>query len=441
MQTSTNKEVLPLLGIVTKCSNQKVEKPKSKTAIEVKKLRYELQRTAQTLLYDFNSHKQHRTCGCQRNVASDGISVWRTVDGKNARYGNLMSCGSVWSCPVCAAKITESRREDLQKAQSAWIQQSGSCLLNTLTYPHEIDLPLEESLYKFSAALDHYKNSKTYKRIFGTSVASVVQRDKLGKPLKNIKEGEFPRLGTVRSLEVTHGVNGWHPHVHEVLFMSDEKLLEATRTKDELTHAWVIALLKAGLGSREKMADMYQYAWDVRGGDYVSDYINKFGREPIEIRGWTIAHEATKANSKLGKQGRKIGDDWHYTPFQLLGFATDGDEQAAALFKEFSKCFEGKRMNYWTNGLKDWFNINEKDDEELVTDQASEPEEELVIRLNGDQWRDILATNTRAEVLHIAANDGRKGIEEFLEKLPALKKTHRGWFYDRVVPDMNRYYH
>jgi len=441
IQSGQDSEVLPFLGISAKSSNQRAEKPKAQTAVESKKLRYTLQRTAQTLLYDRDALKQHRVCSCHRNVASDGVSVWRTVDGENARFGNVISCGSVWSCPVCAAKVTESRREDLQKAQTAWLKDGGACLLNTLTYPHEIDLPLAESLEKFSDALDHYKNSKTYKRIFGTAVASIAQRDKLGKPLKNIKEGEFPRLGTVRSLEVTHGVNGWHPHVHEVLFMDDEKLLEATRAKDELTHAWVIALLKAGLGSREKMADMYQYAWDVRGGDYVSDYINKFGREPIEVRGWTIAHEATKANSKMGKNARKIGDDWHYTPFQLLGFATDGDEQAASLFKEFSRCFEGKRMNYWTNGLKDWFNINEETDEELA-EEANEPkvEEELIIRLDMEQWQQILRTNTRWECLS-AASRGVEAINDFLEALPNMQRTHSGLFLDRARPDISRFYH
>lgn len=446
MQTNTNSapksKGLPFLGISAKSSNAAIVKPKPQTAIDAKKLKYSLQRTAQTLLYDREANKQHRVCSCHRNVASDGVSVWRKTDGQNARFGNLISCGSVWSCPVCASKVTESRREDMQKAQSKWLLDGGSCLLNTLTYPHEKDLPLAESLEKFSKALDFYKNSRTYKRIFGTAIATIEQKIKLNNPLKNIKEGEFSRVGTVRSLEVTHGVNGWHPHVHEVLFMTDAALLEATRAKDELTHEWVMSLLKAGLGSREQMTDMYQYSWDIRGGDYVSEYINKFGREPMNINGWTIAHEVTKANSKYGREARrKVGDEFHYTPFQLLNYSMNGDDSAGDLFKEFSKCFEGKRMNYWTNGLKDWFSINEKDDEELAAD-ATEPEaeEELVIRLNTDQWQQILRTNTRWECLNAAAI-GIDAMNEFLESLSTRTRTHSGLFMDRARPDMDRFYH
>lgn len=445
MQTSNNSapksKGLPFLGISAKSSNAAIAKQKPQTAIEAKKLKYSLQRTAQTLLYDREANKQHRVCSCHRNVASDGVSVWRKTDGQNARFGNLISCGSVWSCPVCSSKVTESRREDMQKAQSAWLLAGGSCLLNTLTYPHETDLPLTESLEAFSMALDFYKNSRTYKRIFGTALATVEQKIKQNKPLKTVKEGEFPRIGTVRSLEVTHGVNGWHPHVHEVLFMTDAKLLEATRAKDELTHEWVLSLLKAGLGSREKMSDMYQYAWDIRGGDYVSEYINKFGREPMNINGWTIAHEVTKANSKYGRVARRIvGNEEHYTPFQLLNYAMNGDDEAAFLFKEFSANFEGKRMNYWTNGLKDFFGINDKADEEVASEEA-EPEEEFVIRLDTEQWRDILRTNTRYEVLHIAATRGLDGINDFLEDLKNRPYTHSGQFLDRARPDMDRFFH
>ena len=332
----------------------------------------------------------------------------------------------------------------MQKAVTAWLLDGGSCLLNTLTFPHELDMPLPELLEKFSYALDLYKKSRTYNRIFGSAVASIEQRIKLGKPLKSIKDGEFPRLGSVRSLEVTHGVNGWHPHVHEVHFMQDDALLKALSAQDELTALWVKCLLDAGLGDSSKVNDMLLRAWDIRGGDFVSDYINKFGREPVSIKGWTIASEATKANSKInlkGAVGKKVGTDWHFTPFQLLGFATDGDTKSAELFKEFSICFEGKRMNYWTNGLKDWFKINEVDDEALAEDEPQKVEEEFVCRLSVEQWKLVLETNTRNELLTVAAKEGNEGVQRLLVELKGRKKTHSGWFNDRARPDITRFFH
>ena len=432
------------LGINADCLNDKPQKQPKNNTLEVRQMRYSLQRMAQSILFETNASKQHRVCGCHRNVASGGVTVYRAIDGSDSRFGNLITCGSVWSCPVCNAKITESRRADMQKAVTAWLLDGGSCLLNTLTFPHEYDMPLPELLEKFAYALQLYKNSRTYKRIFGTSIASVTQRIKINKPLKNIKEGEYPRLGTVRSLEVTHGVNGWHPHIHEVHFMSDDALLSAQSAKDELTGLWVKCLLDAGLGDSSKVNDMLARAWDLRGGDYVSDYINKFGREPIEINGWTIAREVTKANSKINKNGavgKKVGDNWHFTPFQLLGFATDGDEKSAALFKEFSLSFEGKRMNCWTNGLKDWFSINDVDDELLALEQEKKIEEEIVFRLDIFQWKKIVATNSRNELLSVAAKYGAEGIEEFLIRLESRKNTHKGWFLSQARPDIDRFYH
>lgn len=428
------------LGISAKSLNAtEGENQKNK---QLRAQKYALQRTAQSLLWDQEADRQHRICSCHRNVASDGVSVYRSVDGSDARFGNLISCGSVWSCPVCSGRITESRRADMQKAQSAWLMDGGSCSLMTLTFPHEVDMPLAELLEKFGLALTHFKNSRTYKNLFGTSVAQISQAIDKGKPLKNVIQGEFPRLGTVRSLEVTHGSNGWHPHVHEVLFMEDDAIVNCTRAHEILAAQWVESLLKCGLGDRSKINYMLQHALDIRGGDFVSDYINKFGREPIEIQGWTIAHEATKANSKIGKGGRKIGDDFHYTPFQLLGYATDGDEKAAALFIEFSKAFEGKRMNYWTNGLKDWFKIDEVDDEDLAAESATEePDEELVIRLDIIQWRTVLETNARGELLAVAAEYGAQGVEQLLIELKHRPKTHRGWFLDRARPDISRFFH
>ena len=143
MQTSQESR---FLGISAKSLN--AGSSENQNEKQVRGFRYALQRTAQSLLWDTNAEKQHRTCTCHRNVASDGVPVYRTVDGSDARFGNLISCGSVWSCPVCSARITESRRADMQTAQSAWLIEGGSCLLMTLTFPHEADMPLSELLSK-----------------------------------------------------------------------------------------------------------------------------------------------------------------------------------------------------------------------------------------------------------------------------------------------------
>ena len=412
------------LGSSAKSPNRKNGVRKPQTPMEAKKLRYVLQRTAQSIMYDRESLKQHRVCGCHRNIQSDGIPVFRNVDGSNARFANVVTCGSGWVCPICNPKITEHRREDLYKAQVQWLKEGGKCLLLTLTTEHEADQSLVDVLERISKAQDAFTNHKFVKNTFGTSTATAMQREAKGNPVKEQIHGTHQRLGYVRSLEVTHGVNGWHPHFHIVLFMNDDELLTDGKTLQRLKEVWVECLIKNGADKR-KIDDLLKIALDLRGGDYVSDYIMKFGREPIEVNGWTIAHEVTKANSKAAS--RMIGGDWHYTPFQLLGYATNGDVQAARLFHEFAQAFTGKRMNYWTNGLKDYFGINDIDDEQLAEESdAAEVEEELVIYLNPSEWRSVLESNTRAELLEVAAAYGRDGVMEFLERLPDRARTHSG---------------
>lgn len=395
------------------------KKQKTYDAIEAKNIRYGLQRTAQSLLYDRESLKQHRVCGCSRNVASDGVVVYRTVSGDNARYSNLITCGSVWACPVCAAKITESRRNELQQAINTWTKQGGKVALMTLTYPHESYDSLSENLDKFAKALMYFKNSRAYKNAFGTPK----------------HEGLYQRLGSVRSLEVTHGVNGWHPHTHDLVFLKRDGLLDDYMTLSELKNAWAKALLKAGIGGNSRITDMWEHGLDIRGGDYAAEYVAKYGHEPKLYDSWSAAAELTK-------QHTKIAGGESATPFMLLTWANAGDSVAGELFKEFVKCFDGKRMNHWSPGLKKALLIEEVDDETLA-EEAAEPKEaeEMVIRLDIFQWKLILETNARGEVLRHAAARGMDGVLDLLDDLRTRPKVGRGWFNDNARPDVSRFYH
>lgn len=378
--------------------------------IENREMRYSLQRAAQGLLFDRDAMKQHRTCSCCRNVASDGVPVYRTVDGTDARFGNLITCGSVWACPVCSAKITEKRRAELQAAINAWVKNhSGKVLLMTLTFPHEYDMPLAELLEKFANALTKFKNSRAFKRIFGTPQSP----------------GTYERAGSVRSLEVTHGANGWHPHTHDLVFLKKEGLDSDHRAIDELRSEWVKQLLKVGLGDRSKLNDMLQYGFDIQGGDYAADYVAKFGHEPKLYEDWSAAREVTKGMSKIGAGN-------HATPFMLLSwFHLDGDYEAGQLFVEYVRHFEGKRMLSWSPGLKKLLALDEEiSDEELAQADDPMPEEEIVIRLNTDQWKLVLSRNARYELLLLAAKNGREGVEALLIDLPDRPATHSGYFID-----------
>jgi hypothetical protein len=63
-------------------------------------------------------------------------------------YAGLETCGTVWLCPVCPAKIHHHRAAELREALTAW-KPGGHCAsLVTITVPHDLDDPAKASMYR-----------------------------------------------------------------------------------------------------------------------------------------------------------------------------------------------------------------------------------------------------------------------------------------------------
>ena len=78
-----------------------------------------------------------RTAKCLRIRAHDrDVQVWKSKKHKTASYGGLQTCGSVWVCPVCGAKVVERRRGEIQQAMAQHRACGGEVHLLTLTAPH-----------------------------------------------------------------------------------------------------------------------------------------------------------------------------------------------------------------------------------------------------------------------------------------------------------------
>jgi len=363
-----------------------------------RQMRYQLQRAAQGLL------PGERVKHCRRSTMNDsGVSVFRSSDG-GAGFGNLATCGSVWHCPVCAAKITEQRRKELQEAINSWAKQGGKVYLLSLTFPHMMHQPLAANLERFSEALKKFKNSKPYKRIMEAAGSA----------------------GSIRALEVTHGNNGWHPHTHDLVFAMPDQL----ELLDQLEMAWIEILIKVGLAERNQINDMRLAAFDVQGGDYAAEYVAKFGHEASEksktLTGshWGASNELTKSYAKVGK---RLGGR---TPFTLLQDYAEGDKEAGELFQEFAKQFKGKRQLFWSPKLRKALTLNiEKTDAEIAAEEF--PARELVAVLDHEKWKLVLSRNARGQVLKAAAQGGAEAVDALLEELAGRRPTHQSVYYER----------
>ena len=392
---------------------------------------YDLQRVAKRLLWRNATQwkEQKRIASCCWNCSGNGVTVYRAKDGSRARFGGLVTCGSVWECIVCAQKISERRREELQIANQVALGIGYVAYFLTFTHPHVSGQALELMLEAQLRAMRRFKQSRQYRNTWE----------------------RYGRLGSVRAREVTVSVlHGWHPHVHELVYAAqgllgaDDQVIDARAVRD-LKRAWLWACLREGLikpdGTLKPFRDFWRHGLKIQGGAYAADYIAGYGSD----KHYGLAEEMTAGATK---QGRRRGD-WlqgmHFTPWQLLEWSKEGDAQSDAMFREYAAAFEGKRQLVWSPKLKRAFGILDLTDAELAeaTNVPKKPEEEIAARLSLDQWGQLLRhayikiggvmADSRAHLLGLARTYGRAGVQAFFEELDNLHPSARGNFLGLVL--------
>ncbi len=332
--------------------------------------RFALQSAARRLLPD------SRTANCLRlRQKGREIQVVLSKEHGKASYKGLQTCGSVWACPVCSAKISERRRVELQTAITLHKASGGDVLLATYTNPHYLGDHVSQVLKGQAKALDYLNTDRASRRLF----------DEMGC------------IGQVRAMEVTHGRlrrvnNGWHPHYHVLLFVRSG--LDLVCLADRLFDRWHLACVKAGLKAPSR-------AHGVRldDGSKAASYASK----------WGLESEMTKGHTKKSTDGE--------TPFDLLrSYLANCDKHAGALFHEFALAFKGKRQLHWSSGLKKLFAIGELSDEELANKQDDKAV--LLGTITVDQWRYIIKAEARSLLLDLAEQDW-DAVSRFLNSIPS----------------------
>lgn len=334
-------------------------------------IRFALQAVVRSVL------PRSRTAKCLRIPTSlRDVQIWKSKEHNTTSYAGLQTCGSVWTCPVCSAKIAERRRGELLHAMDSHKAAGGFVSLLTLTTPHQRGDDLSLLLEQQGKALQGFLRDRKVKAVFS----------------------EMGWAGQIRALEVTHGRksdrnNGWHPHFHILQFHGVQGM-DADRTDwtTRLYLRWAAYCEKAGLGTPS-----YAHGIKLDDGTRAAQYVTK----------WGLEDEMTKGHTKKAKAGGE-------TPFDLLRAFLDDKEdgQAAALFREFAECFRGKRQLSWSNGLKARFKMEEKTDEQISQEHLENAF--LLGEITIDQWRDVCKVNGRVIVLLIAARSGWAAVTRYL---------------------------
>jgi hypothetical protein len=319
-----------------------------------------------------------RVVGCTHRRISADVAVLRNKATARARFGGVRICGSVWTCPVCGAKISEHRRGEIHAATDVHTKAGGGIYMLTLTFSHKRTDDVAQLVKSLKRALKLLRDHRTYKQC----------------------KQYIDYVGLIRALEVTYGdANGWHPHVHE-LWLTSGKLSRAQvrLVQREIFEAWRVACVSAGLGEPNRKQGVTFIE-----AESAQEYVTKFGREPK----WGVGSELAKSHTKRGRMAS-------LTPFDLLRLAGEGDLRAGRLFGTFATAFYGARQLFWSRGLKKLFGIDDVSDEEAAELELGEAE--VVTRITADEWRWVLRQpyDARGLVLELAEGGGASAVDEYL---------------------------
>jgi hypothetical protein len=245
-----------------------------------------------------------------------------------ASIGNIVTCGSVWHCPVCAAKIAARRREEINTVLTGHYAAGGEVFMGTFTVPHHAFSKCRELRVAISDAFRWLQGSAEWKRA----------KESIGF------------VGSIRALEVTNGAAGWHPHLHVLFLTKDAGELEIARFRKLLFDRWSRALVKFGLGKPSPAAFDFEKA---RNGGEAGTYLVKGG----------VEYEMTSGHTKLARGQNR--SPWRI----LMDSRATGSDADFDLFRDYALAFKGAKQLTWSKGLKDLYGVNEVEDDAVAAEE------------------------------------------------------------------------
>jgi len=330
-------------------------------------VRYKRQRISGMLA---KTHTTHSVKTCMMQSPGNKIQVVLSRSTGRAYYKGLITCGSVWDCPICSAKISARRSEEIKQAVENWYDMGGIVVMVTYTMRHN----LGDSL-------------KNVSRVITDAIRFVHS----GAPYGRIKQ-KYNITGSISATEILFNpVNGWHYHKHQLLFIKSSELDYLKLEK------WLFARYNKylGLNGYGALSGIGVKVSPPQDNENLSDYITK----------WGLENELTADNKESGS----------FHPFELLD-----DEKYHARFVEYSRVMYGKRRLTWSRGLRDILGLAVELTDEQLAEQSELIEDDQIelVLIPGNYWRYIVKNNLRSKLLDMAEN----GSECFQD-----------WYYHVVI--------
>lgn len=363
-------------------------------------------------LYTVSSLPRVRDCG--RPLGSGEVTV-RVSGGVGspdaiAGFGGLATCGSVWACPVCSAKVANNRQADIETIVNEHMARGGDVAMLTLTMRH--------------------RKGQALKKLWKEGVAAGWKAATNGAGWKRDKQ-EHGVSHYVRVVEVTHGDNGWHVHVHALLlgenFQDSDKLMQLGQ---RMFARWSVKLQKQGFAApieHKGGLKIQRIAPGKEAANALADYFTKAGMDPdVE---WNEKYAQARADAKNAREmahkvsmeaarsDLKEAKHGNRTPWGILSdFLKTGDLDDLDLWHEYEEGSKGKRQVVWSHGCRAEYGLDEEKSDEEIAEEEHNGEDVALIEAGAYRIGCRLSSLFPSQILDAAEDSGRAGIDQVLHR-------------------------
>jgi hypothetical protein len=338
------------------------------------------------LLWEVSDLERVSKCGRVPTSETGRIGLRLRADGV-AGLAGLQSCGSVWADPICNAKIMARRALEIGAAIALWQSQGHPVAFATFTMRHHRNQGLQALWDGLQAAWARVTSGRAW-------VA---------------EKGAYGVAGWLRVVEVTRGRNGWHVHIHAVLFLREWP----TSAQLASWHRGMIQRWTAGL-VRNGLAAPLMLGQDLRliegpADTVLADYFTK----ATDRGSYELGLELTQTQSKQARTKHGTWPVW-----ALLDGVQDGDADDLDAWHEWERVSKGRRQLTWAQGLRQLLALGvEHSDEDIAGEEVGTAADELLL-IEREGWA-ILVARPRliAQLLDAVEAGGLVGAREFLDRL------------------------
>lgn len=331
------------------------------------------------ILWAQSSLERVRKCG--RVPGANGDVLVRD-NGGVAHYTGLTTCGSIWACPVCSAKIRNKRAEDISTATANWDRAGNEVYMATFTAPHDLGMRLKPLLSTIADGFRHVVAGRAW----------VALKKALGI------------VGQIRSLEITHGANGWHPHLHVLVYVDGQLgALGLARLVMHLRERWAEFITRAGyrVPHEDHGVDVQRCSSAQEAGAYIAK--TQDGR--------AVGNEVARGDMKTGRRRSR-------TPIEVLDdFRWTGDADDLRIWHEYETATKGRQCITWSKGLRQLLlgdEHQEQTDEEIAAEEVGGDDVALI---PGETWKVIVARpGLPAALLDACERGGLDAINALLDR-------------------------